>query len=175
MAFQTINCANLAEVNPGAVTTLWATAPLIMAMLDRILFKQPLRVNHLIGIVFILGCACSISMSSYFTEANELVKSAPVIKPWVACLVAVLTTVGFSVEGENARFLVIYRGMIPSTLGYSAFFCANTIAFIVGLFYWYFVSFNLRYLLIGTFCGFVNTLGIVSIVHGFASSAPGPC
>ena len=72
MAFVTMWFANLANVNPGIVTVIWALGPLYMALADRCFYKQELFVHHWIGMSFIIICAVLIALSGVISPESEL-------------------------------------------------------------------------------------------------------
>ena len=90
-------------------------------------------------------------------------------------MVAIITTFGFASAGMTVKFLVKKRNFNPTTLAFSVFLCSNSIALIIGIFYWINFHFVFRCLIIGTFCGICNSLGIASLINALALGPAGPC
>ena len=64
MAFGTMWFANLANVNPGIVTVIWALGPLYMAFAEWWTLGAKLQCYHWTGVILIIICAILIALSS---------------------------------------------------------------------------------------------------------------
>lgn len=71
MAFVTMWFANLASINPGIVTVIWALGPLYMALADRYFYNTKLMTYHWVGVSFIICCAILIALSGVMVPAPE--------------------------------------------------------------------------------------------------------
>ena len=67
--FMTMKCAHMSGVNVGVITTMWSVQPLIAAVLDFVLYRQLLSINHIIGIVLVIIGAVSVGFSGIYKIA----------------------------------------------------------------------------------------------------------
>jgi drug/metabolite transporter (DMT)-like permease len=114
MAFVTMWFANLAEVNPGIITVIWALGPLYMAAAERCMYKIALQAHHWIGVSFIVICAILIALSGVLgnpaepkivTELTEV----PVLPAWAPVVMAVLTPIWFTTSGILVKHMTGQR------------------------------------------------------------------
>lgn len=55
--------ALLAGINQGVVTTLYSFTSIVMALIGRLVFKEAIRVHHMVGLILLVACAAIISVS----------------------------------------------------------------------------------------------------------------
>jgi drug/metabolite transporter (DMT)-like permease len=55
--------AHLSDTNVGVLTTLWCVQPVFSAILDYFINNEPIRTNHVIGMILVIGSGVAISMS----------------------------------------------------------------------------------------------------------------
>ena len=66
-----MNLAHRAHVNVGIISTLWFSTPVFSAILDFFIFGQRLKPNQVAGMVLIICCGISISLSKILKEDTE--------------------------------------------------------------------------------------------------------
>jgi multidrug transporter EmrE-like cation transporter len=59
----TLKLAIMADLNTGIVITIWAINPFTSALMDFFIYRSPLKMHHLIGMVFLIMCAIFVSVS----------------------------------------------------------------------------------------------------------------
>ena len=99
MAFVTMWFANLAEVNPGIITVIWALGPLYSGLADRIFYKTELKAFHWIGMVMIILCAILIALSGVLVQEpidEDAVVEVAVLGSWAPVIMAALTPICFA-------------------------------------------------------------------------------
>lgn len=64
----TLDLALRSGVNIGIVTTIWAINPFTSALMDWIVYSEPLHLNHWFGMLGLVICAVLISISSLFQD-----------------------------------------------------------------------------------------------------------
>ena len=118
MAFVTMWFANLANVNPGIITVIWALGPLYTALADRWLFHQKLQSYHYVGMVLIITCAILIALSPIISppevpvvvgEFGELKPVVTALGSWAPVLMAVFTPVAFAINGMMVKHMTGVR------------------------------------------------------------------
>ena len=63
MAWITIWCAVLANINAGVLTVIWSVTPLGVAFTEYFFFGVRLKVNYIIGMMLIIICAVALSLN----------------------------------------------------------------------------------------------------------------
>ena len=58
--------ATKADINVGVITCIWSINPLFIAILDYFIFSYRLRYYHVIGMVSLILCGLSISLTKEF-------------------------------------------------------------------------------------------------------------
>lgn len=58
--------ATKADINVGVITSIWSINPLFLAVMDYFIFQESLKYYHLVGTIFMVLCALSISMTGSF-------------------------------------------------------------------------------------------------------------
>ena len=101
MAFVTMWFANIAHVNPGVVTVIWALGPLYMALAEWWSLGTKLRMNHWVGVALIIICAILIALSGIFLPPalREEESHYYVLPSWAPVVMAVVTPIWFTTSG----------------------------------------------------------------------------
>lgn len=60
--------SHVCGINVGIITTLWSIQPLFSAGLDRCIYGEKIRANHIYGMFLIIGSGVAISMSSKISK-----------------------------------------------------------------------------------------------------------
>ena len=103
MAFVTMWFANIANVNPGVVTVIWALGPLYMALAEWWSLGTKLQQHHWIGVFLIIICAILIALSGIFLPKAladlEASSGVYVLPSWAPVVMAIVTPVWFTTSG----------------------------------------------------------------------------
>ena len=95
--------ANLAQVNPGIVTVIWALGPLYMALAEICILGKGLKPFHWVGTILIIICAILIALSGVVKppeeEGNLVEKEEALLGAWAPVLLAIITPIWFTTSG----------------------------------------------------------------------------
>ena len=64
-----------ADLNIGLCVAIWAINPFFAALADLIIYRIGLKLNHIIGMLFLVVCGVLISLSSMVMSEPEQVES----------------------------------------------------------------------------------------------------
>eukprot|EP00347_Sterkiella_histriomuscorum_P009767 403339972 len=170
----TFNFSLQANVNPGLVSTIWATTPLFAGFMDYVLFGQRLTKKHLIGVICLAFCVVCISLTPviYAPQQSNKIQT---IQPWVPVTLALISPIFFATSNIQTKYLTTKRGFDAAKLSFGAFT-------IVGLILSGFLipiiqnseTFSIRNLIVGTLGSILNTIGLSLIAKACTIGPVGP-
>ncbi|TNV78674.1 hypothetical protein FGO68_gene17190 [Halteria grandinella] len=161
-----------AGVNEGIITSIWAITPLFSALLDYLIFQVSLSVKHLVGVVSLVACAGCISLSSLMGEGASGRESS--ISPAVPVAVAIVGSILMAVRSFQGKQLVVRGGFDAFNLSFGSLFVQGLALTGVLIHLKSEEGLSLHYMVIGTLCAILNTLGGVAIVKASSVGPLGP-
>lgn len=169
----TFNFSLQAGVNPGLVSTIWATTPLFAGFLDYVLFGQRLTKKHFIGVICLAICVVCISLTPmiYGKDNASLVQT---VQPWIPVTLALISPVFFATSNIQTKYLTTKRNFNSSKLSFGAFASVGIIltCFLIPQFSS--ESFSYRNLIVGTIGSILNTIGLSLIAKACTVGPVGP-
>lgn len=125
-----------AQINQGIVTTLYSFTSIVMALIGRIVFKEAIRVHHLIGLILLIACASIISLSG--DKGNEDIvimgKVEHRISPIYAVLMALLCPFTFAAQNFIVRVVDMSHSYNAIDFRIASQFMLNGILIIISIF-----------------------------------------
>ncbi|CDW78502.1 UNKNOWN [Stylonychia lemnae] len=171
----TFNFSLQANVNPGLVSTIWATTPLFAGFLDYMLFGQRLTMKHFIGVICLTVCVACISITPviYSADPNDNLKTQT-MQPWVPVTLALISPIFFATSNIQTKFLTTKKNFDSFKLSFGAFTFVGIIltCFLIPKFWD--PNFNLKNLLIGSLGSILNSIGLSLIAQACATGPIGP-
>lgn len=190
MAFLTMWFADLAQVNVGLITVIWAINPLYMAAVDYFLFNTSLKLYHFIGTVLIVSCTILLSLKPMIipddqtvkpkiknSEAPKILNDGELLPIWMPVLFGLLTPVTFCSNGVILRYLTspdMSMKFNGTTLSMSAIFAVNLIVLIFAIVFWSTHQFSIDLFWIGLVGSIINTIGLTCINTAISCGPLGP-
>ena len=102
LAFVMMWTANLAGLNIGVVTVIWAINPALLACVEYFVFGTKPQIAHAFGILCMIACSVLLALSH--PSKKDMVPA--VVEPWMPVLFALLASVFLTIHPIITKFLV---------------------------------------------------------------------
>lgn len=175
--------SHVTGINVGIITTLWSIQPLFSAGLDRMIYGEPIRINHFIGMLMVIASGVAISMSGKIDEKVEATPAQPLVlvdeqvPKYVAVVFGVITPLWMIANSLFIKHLTNESiGFNATTVSFSSSgFCCTIIIILGCAWYWQEVAeFRWKLFLIGFFSSIFDTCGKACILKAFSIGPAGP-
>lgn len=126
--FMTMYFSHISGVNVGIISTIWSVQPLIAAIIDWIIYREKLKLNHYIGMVLVVLGALAIGFAGILkTTTTSDAPNSPTLQPpnanttnspypelhdtiwwysWIAIIWAVITPAFFLAQSFFTKYVV---------------------------------------------------------------------
>mmetsp|Transcript_14376 Transcript_14376/g.16066 ORF Transcript_14376/g.16066 Transcript_14376/m.16066 type:complete len:152 (-) Transcript_14376:397-852(-) len=99
LTIQTFKSSLEANINQGAITTIFSLSSILVAIGSFFIFKEKMTKYHLVGMIFLVGCALLIIMApNEDDESSGGEEGDNPISPLWPVLFAFLTTLTFAIR-----------------------------------------------------------------------------
>jgi len=173
--------AQLANVNPGIITTIWSTNPLFSAIADAIFFKQTLKYFHYVGMFALIACGILISLRDIIYTQEAQPGAAPalpqILPAWVAVMSGIILTMCFTANQILCKHFKKEKQFDLNHLSYFTFGLSSMFLLVIAVVVWTNGStqaFNPSSFLWGTLGSIINFVGKLCVQNAAANGPLGP-